>query len=131
MLKLATFQGKTLVVNLWAIWCVPCRDEMPELAALKRKLGGAAFDVLAVNIDSSPDETIRKFLEEVNAGNLALYRDKSMEIFRIVRHEGLGLGLPVTLVVPQGRLLASLTGSAPWADQDAVALITAAMKNSR
>jgi len=130
--KLAAFQGKTLLVNFWAVWCGPCRAEMPELAGLKRKLGGAGFDVLAINVDRNSDEKVRNFLEEVNAGNLVFYRDKTMEIFQAVRREGLGLGLPVTLVIdPRGCLLASFNGSAPWADQDAVAFVQAVMKNSR
>lgn len=130
--KLADFKGKTLLVNLWAVWCVPCRDEMPELAALKKKLGKSSFDVLAINVDRSADKKISDFLEDVQATNLAVYRDKSMKTFQTLKHEGLGLGLPITLLVdPQGCVLASFNGSAPWANQDAVAFIEAAMKTGR
>lgn len=130
--RLAQFHGKTLLVNLWAVWCAPCRQEMPELAELKRKLGGDAFDVLAINIDRSADEKARHFLEEAKAGNLVLYRDKTMEIFQSIKREGLALGLPATLLIdPEGCLLASLNGSAPWADGDAVAFIRAVLQSSR
>lgn len=130
--KLADFKGKTLLVNLWAVWCVPCRDEMPELAALQKKLGKSSFDVLAINVDRSADNKIRDFLENVQATNLAVYRDKSMKTFQTLKHEGFGLGLPITLLVdPQGCVLASFNGSAPWANQDAVAFIEATMKTGR
>jgi len=128
-LKLSSFRGKTLLVNLWAVWCAPCREEMPELAELKTKMGGADFDVLAINIDRSNHEVIKSFLQEAKAGNLALYRDQTMEIFQDVRRQGLARGLPVTLVIdPQGCLLASYNGSAPWANEDALTFIRAAVK---
>ena len=50
-LSLADWQGKTVLLNLWATWCVPCRQEMPTLDALEAKLGGPNFQVVAVNID--------------------------------------------------------------------------------
>src|SRR5260370_13026118 len=48
--KLSDWRGRTVLVNLWATWCVPCRKEMPALEGLQTKLGGAHFEVVAVNI---------------------------------------------------------------------------------
>ena len=50
--KLSEWRGKTVLVNLWATWCVPCRKEMPALDNLQAKLGGKDFEVVAVNIDT-------------------------------------------------------------------------------
>ena len=50
--NLADWRGRTVLLNLWATWCVPCRKEMPALDALEGKLGGPAFEVVAVNIDA-------------------------------------------------------------------------------
>src|SRR5881394_1626553 len=50
--KLSDWRGKTVLLNLWATWCVPCRREMPALDALQAKLGSGQFDVVAVNIDT-------------------------------------------------------------------------------
>src|ERR1700676_311048 len=46
--KLSDWRGRTVLVNLWATWCVPCRREMPSLESLQARLGGASFEVVAV-----------------------------------------------------------------------------------
>ncbi|RCL00912.1 MAG: Thisulfide interchange protein [Candidatus Tokpelaia sp. JSC189] len=130
--KLTDFKGKTLLVNLWAIWCIPCQDEMSALAGLKRKWKASGFDVIAINVDRSPDKQIKNFLKEVDAADLAVYRDKSMKIFQALKREKLGFGLPVTMVVDrQGCVIAAFNGSAPWEDQTAVAFIEAAINIGR
>src|SRR5215510_150174 len=47
--KLSDFRGKTVLLNLWATWCVPCRKEMPALDGLQAKLAGPNFEVVAIN----------------------------------------------------------------------------------
>ncbi|HMK71176.1 MAG TPA: TlpA disulfide reductase family protein, partial [Xanthobacteraceae bacterium] len=49
---LKDWQGRTVLLNLWATWCVPCRKEMPALDALQTRLGGPDFEVVAINIDT-------------------------------------------------------------------------------
>ncbi|WP_156851219.1 TlpA disulfide reductase family protein [Bartonella refiksaydamii] len=131
--KLAEFTGKPLLINLWAIWCAPCRTEIPELAQLKREMGGENFDVIAINIDkTASSEKIQKFLQDVHADNLLYYRDETMDIFNNVRKQGLALGLPVTLLInKEGYLIASFNGAAPWANDDAKALIKAVIKEAQ
>lgn len=127
---LAEFSGKTLLVNLWASWCVPCRSEMPELANLKRSLGNDAFDVMAINIDkTATDEKVKDFLKSIKADNIVFYRDQSMDIFNEVRKQGLAMGLPITMLIDKnGCLLASYNGSAPWSNADSEKLMKAAME---
>jgi thiol-disulfide isomerase/thioredoxin len=62
--KLADYRGKVVLVNFWATWCVPCRDEMPSIERLRAALEGRPFVVLAVNL-AEPESRIRKFLEVV------------------------------------------------------------------
>src|SRR6476469_8570182 len=50
--SLADWRGRTVLLNLWATWCVPCRKEMPALDALQAKLGSADFEVVSINIDT-------------------------------------------------------------------------------
>ncbi|ALE03221.1 TlpA disulfide reductase family protein [Bartonella ancashensis] len=129
---LSEFTGKPMLVNIWAIWCMPCRAEMPELAQLQREMGGDNFDVIAINIDhSAPFEKIQNFLRDVNADNLIYYRDKTTNILKILRKQGLAFGLPVTLLLNKdGHLIASFNGAAPWANDDAKALIRAVIEKT-
>ncbi|AFR26904.1 hypothetical protein MF1_12580 [Bartonella quintana] len=131
--KLAEFTGKPMLINLWAIWCAPCRMEMPELAQLKRELGGKNFDVMAINVDQAASpEKIQQFLQNVHADNLLYYRDETMTIFNSVRKQGLALGLPLTLLIDKnGYLIASFNGAAPWANNDAKALIKAVIREAQ
>lgn len=124
---LAEFTGKPLLINLWAIWCAPCRMEMPELAQLKYEMGGKDFDVIAINTDqTASSEKIQQFLQDVHADNLVYYRDETMNIFNNVRKQGLALGLPITLLIDKnGYLIASFNGAAPWSNDDAKTLIKA------
>jgi thiol-disulfide isomerase/thioredoxin len=126
-LTMADFAGKTVLLNLWATWCVPCREEMPALNALEQEIGGPDFEVVAVNIDTGGDEKPKTFLDEYKIGALGYYRDSSMGVFNVLKKEGLAFGLPATLLFDgKGCLLASMNGPAAWDSPDAKALITAA-----
>ncbi|OLP53705.1 sodium:dicarboxylate symporter [Rhizobium rhizosphaerae] len=125
--SLAALSGKTLLVNLWATWCVPCREEMPALDALERAMGDARFQVVAVNIDMGSDEKPKAFLDEIGVKALALHRDGSMGVFNTLKKEGLAFGLPATFLVdPKGCLIGAMNGPAAWDSEDAKALIGAA-----
>ncbi|MBN8980908.1 MAG: TlpA family protein disulfide reductase, partial [Rhizobiales bacterium] len=60
--KLSEWRGKTVLVNLWATWCVPCRKEMPALDKLQTMLGGKDFEVVAINIDTRDPDKRKNFL---------------------------------------------------------------------
>lgn len=128
-MTLADRAGKTVLVNLWATWCAPCRAEMPALDALQKEMGGDSFEVVAVNVDTGDAEKPKKFLAETGVTALAQYRDATMGIFEDLKKRGLALGLPVTLLVDdQGCLLANMNGPAEWAGADAKKLIGAALE---
>src|SRR6202022_1909353 len=71
--KLSDWRGRTVLVNLWATWCVPCRKEMPALEGLQTQLGGADFEVVAVNIATRDPEKPKNFLKAPNLPGLAFY----------------------------------------------------------
>ena len=119
--------GKTVLLNLWATWCFPCREEMPALDALQKELGSEKFEVIAVNVDTGDDAKPKKFLTETGIEMLGYYRDNTLSLFNELKTRGLALGLPVTLLVDaDGCLLAHMNGPADWASEDAKRLIAAA-----
>ncbi|WP_425961534.1 thiol:disulfide interchange protein TlpA [Rhizobium nepotum] len=125
-MSLADLKGKAVLLNLWATWCVPCREEMPALNALEKEKGGDGFEVVAVNIDTGADEKPKTFMDEYKIDALKLYRDSSMGVFNVLKKEGLAFGLPATLLLDEnGCLLAAMNGPAAWDSEDAKALISA------
>ena len=62
--SLASLKGKVVMVNFWATWCVPCRQEMPHLQALYERYESLGFELLAVNVEKNSAEGVRKWLEE-------------------------------------------------------------------
>jgi thiol-disulfide isomerase/thioredoxin len=127
--KLSDWRGRTVLVNLWATWCVPCRKEMPALEGLQTKLGGPNFEVVAVNIDTRDPEKPKNFLKEANLTRLGYFSDQKAKVFQDLKAAGRALGMPTSVLVDgQGCEIATIAGPAEWDSDDAVKLITAAVK---
>ena len=127
--KLSDWQGKTVLVNLWATWCVPCRREMPALQGLQEKLGGPNFEVVAINIDTRDPEKPRTFLQEANLTRLGYFNDQKAKVFQDLKSIGRALGMPTSVLVdPKGCEIATIAGPAQWDSDDAIKLITAAVQ---
>jgi thiol-disulfide isomerase/thioredoxin len=127
--KLSDWRGRTVLVNLWATWCVPCRKEMPALEGLQAKLGGADFEVVAVNIDTRDSEKPKNFLKEANLTRLGYFSDPKAKVFQDLKAIGRALGMPTSVLVDgQGCEIATIAGPAEWDSDDATKLITAAVK---
>ncbi len=126
---LADFTGRVVLLNLWATWCVPCREEMPALDALEATLGGDAFQVLPVSIDTvNTPEGPQEFYAEFGIGELELYVDPSARMLSDLRRVGIRGGLPTTILLDEdGCTLGVVEGPADWAGPDALALIGAAI----
>ena len=108
---LADFKGKVVLLNLWATWCAPCREEMPALDRLQAELGGPRFEVIALSVDSQGPDIARKFFLEAGVKSLALYVDRSAQAaFKLG-----AAGLPASLLVDaNGRELGRHLGPAKW-----------------
>jgi len=127
-LTLEHWRGRTVLLNLWATWCVPCRKEMPALDTLQSRLGGPGFEVVAVNIDTRDPDKPKAWLNEVGVAKLAYYADPSAKTFQDLKSVGRAFGMPTTLLVdPAGCEIGTIAGPAEWASDDAIKLIQAAI----
>jgi thiol-disulfide isomerase/thioredoxin len=128
--KLSDWRGKTVLVNLWATWCVPCRREMPSLAALQQKLRGPNFEVVSINIDTRDPEKPRNFLREAGLTGLGFFNDKKAKVFQDLKSVGRAVGMPTSVLVdPKGCEIATIAGPAEWDSEDAIRLIAASLKS--
>lgn len=123
------WRGRTVLLNLWATWCVPCRKEMPALDALEQRLGGPDFQVVAVNIDTRNLDKPKTWLKEVGVKKLAYYADPNAKVFQDLKEVGRAFGMPTTVLVdPAGCEIGSIAGPAEWASGDAIKLINAVLR---
>ena len=112
---LATYRGKVVLVNFWATWCEPCRDEMPAMRRLEAKLAGRPFVVLAVNLAESENK-LSDFLSRVPL-DFTILLDRNSEAKRAWNVKV----LPTSFIVaPDGKIRYSVTGDMDWADDSAV-----------
>ncbi|MFN7619202.1 MAG: TlpA family protein disulfide reductase [bacterium] len=121
--RFADFRGKVVVVNLWAMWCAPCRTEMPTLARLDEAYPDSELMVLPINVDATPDglTDARSFIDVHEP--LPLYSDMKFQLPFELPGEG---KLPQTVLLDRkGRIRASFSGEADWASPEARALVDA------
>ncbi len=116
--------GRYRLVNFWATWCPPCREEMPTLDALQADLGGDTFEVLTIATGKNRVEDITTFFESAGVENLPVLLDPNGKLGRAMG----ALGLPTTILLdPEGNEIAHLTGGADWHSENAVAVLKALM----
>jgi thiol-disulfide isomerase/thioredoxin len=129
--SLAGLKGKTVLLNLWATWCVPCRQEMPALDKLQAELGGPDFEVVAINVDTRNPDKPKAWLQENGIHNLAYYADPTGKLLQTLQKSGHVVGLPTTFVLDaSGCEVALLKGPAEWASPDAFAFVRTALGRS-
>jgi thiol-disulfide isomerase/thioredoxin len=119
-LSLSGFRGKVVLLNVWATWCAPCRQEMPALDRLLQSLGGKNFEVIALSVDRAGFTAVAKFYDHLGIKRLAQFNDRSGEVTR-----RLGItGLPATLLIDrEGREIGRLVGPAEWDSPEMVTFI--------
>ncbi|MDG4649018.1 TlpA disulfide reductase family protein [Roseibacterium sp. SDUM158017] len=125
--SLADYRGRMVLLNFWATWCAPCREEMPSLQNLQARLGGEDFSVVTLATGFNQPQAIQRFFEETGVSDLQQYRDINQQI---AREMGV-FGLPITVILdPEGREIARLRGDAHWDSPEAVAVIEALLAGS-
>ncbi|HEX7076610.1 MAG TPA: TlpA disulfide reductase family protein [Hyphomicrobiaceae bacterium] len=124
---LKDWQGRVVLLNLWATWCAPCRKEMPTLERLEQALGSDKFQVLALSVDRGGAEASKKFFDQISVEALDLFVDPTGRATSQLK----AVGLPTTLLIDaQGREIGRLTGPAEWDSEDAKRLIQAVLGSS-
>lgn len=117
-LNLADFRGRVVLLNVWATWCVPCREEMPTLDALQLQLGGQDFQVIALSVDQAGLPAVTKFFKEYGITHLNPYLAESLRVVAALAV----YGLPTTILIDRhGRELGRLVGPAKWDSADSIA----------
>ena len=115
-LSLADFRGRAVVLNVWATWCVPCRQEMPSLDRLEAKLGGPHFHVVAISIDKQGAPVVQSFYRDLGLRSLGIYLDPSGNAASALGSEG----VPATLLInADGNEIGRKLGALEW-DRPAV-----------
>ncbi len=110
--ELASFKGKVILLEFWATWCGPCKEEIPSLNELHRKFQGEGLAVIGISLDRRAAEDVRKFLEKMNVEYLNLIGDD--EVFEnYCRMAGSGSlrAIPAAFLIDrQGRICKSFIG---------------------
>lgn len=127
IVDLHQYQGQFVVLNFWALWCAPCREEMPTLDALNRDFGGEDFAVVTIATGPNNPVAMQKFFDDITVQSLPLYRDPKS---KLARSAGV-IGLPVTLILnPEGHEIARLTGTADWNSDSARAIVQTMIRSN-
>ncbi|MBV8976425.1 MAG: TlpA family protein disulfide reductase [Alphaproteobacteria bacterium] len=122
---LASFKGRYVLLNLWAVWCAPCIKELPALAKLQAALGDKNFLVVPVDVARGTPADAAEFLKAHGAAGLPAYIDSDLALMRVFGAYGLPLSV---LIDPKGREIARAVGPADWDAPDAVAWFRTATK---
>ena len=119
--KLSAYKGKPLIINVWASWCGPCRQEMPSLVRLARRNNGKQFNVIGISTDDYPEKAYL-FLEQAGIP-FDNFIDRNLQLENMLGANK----LPLTLLVDkQGKVLSKHYGAKDWGSDEARRLIEAA-----
>src|SRR4029079_10288868 len=112
--RLEDYRGKVVLVNFWATWCEPCRDEIPSINKLRASLAGRPFVVLAVNL-AEPESRIRRFQEKVPM-EFPVLLDRDTRVAKSWQARILPASY---LIGPDGRIRYSVRGEIDWSGASA------------
>lgn len=123
-LKLSDLKGKVVLLNFWATWCPPCREEIPSMMKLNKFMAGKPFQMVAVSIDEGGKEVIDSFFKETGF-SLPTYQDASG-----ASSKSYGVtGVPESFIIDkQGVLVKKIIGGAAWDSPEVVAFLEGLMK---
>jgi len=124
--RLADLRGKVVLVNFWATWCPPCREEVPSMAKLNQLMAGKPFQMLAVSIDQGGKEAVEAFFKQAET-TLPVLLDANGATSKLY-----GItGVPETFVLDKkGVIMKKVIGAMDWSAPEVVKFLDEAMKGS-
>lgn len=124
ILKLSSLKGKVVLLNFWATWCPPCREEIPSMMKLNKFMTGKQFQMVAISIDEGGKKAIDSFFKE-SGFSLPTYLDPTGESARAY-----GItGVPESFIIDKnGVLVKKVVGGLEWNSPEVVAFLEGLMK---
>jgi len=123
-LTLESLKGKVVLLNFWATWCPPCREEIPSMMKLQQAMAGKSFQMVCVSVDEGGKQAVQDFFK--NTGfSLPTYLDPSGQAAATY-----GLtGVPETFIIDkQGVIAKKVIGGLDWASPEVIAFLEDLMK---
>lgn len=123
--RLVDLRGKVVLLNFWATWCPPCREEIPSMMRLNQAMAGKQFQMLAVSINEGGAQEVEAYFKQ-SGTNLPALLDPTQGV---AKHYGL-TGVPESFVIDKkGVILKKVVGGMEWSDPAVIKFMTdAAMK---
>lgn len=123
-LSLDSLKGKVVVLNFWATWCPPCREEIPSMMALNKAMAGKPFQMVCVSVDEGGKQAVTEFFK--NTGfSLPVYFDftgQAAATYGIT-------GVPETFVIDKnGIIVKKVIGGLDWNSPEVVAFLKGLLK---
>ena len=113
-IDLNDYKGNLILLNFWATWCAPCKEEMPSLDLLQKQKNLDKLKIFPINVGQDNLENSLKFFEDLNIKNLKIYFDSPITL---AKRFGLR-GIPTTIMFNKDGLeFARIIGSIDFSDQ--------------
>ena len=122
--KLSSLKGKVVMVNFWATWCPPCKEELPSMMKLQQSMTGKQFQMMAISIDEGGKEAVESYFKKSGTA-LPAYLDLDGEASRSYGTTG----VPETFIVDKaGIIRKKVVGGMDWGSPEVVTYLDGLLK---
>jgi peroxiredoxin len=116
---LADYRGKVVLLNFWATWCIPCREEMPGMEALWQKYKEKGFVVAAVSVDEGSQKRVETFTKLLDL-SFPVLLDPESEVNDLYKVSN----MPTSFLIDgNGKIISRIVGTEDWSSPEAIQLV--------